>query len=181
MENTAQEEKQRKGDFMGGKEKAAAKHPGGRPTKYRREYCEKLLEYFNRPPQRMEYKREYFQNGNIKSETPMLFPEQYPTFELFAHSVCGATHQTLLNWCEAHEEFFEAYKRAKEIQKAIMTINAMSGIYNAAYAKFEAINNHGMRDKQETELSGKDGGLITIATEQEAKKALEALGYVKGD
>ena len=38
-----------------------------------------------------------------------------------------------------------------------MTTNAMLGLYNPLYAKFEAVNRHGQKDKQEvdTNVNGK--------------------------
>lgn len=130
------------------KENAAA-------CKYREEYCEQLIEFFNQPPTRIEYKETYFK-GELSSRTPFVVPNEYPTFELFAAKI-GVTTKTLQNWCEQHPRFSFYYARAKEIQLGRLTACAVAGLYNPLYAKFEAVNNHGQRDKTEVENTGNVG------------------------
>lgn len=119
--------------------------------KYKEEYCEQLIEYFNKPTMRIEYKETYAR-GELIGKTPIVLPGEYPTFELFAASI-GVTTETLRNWCEQHPRFKYYYARAKEIQKGKLTANAISGLYNPVYAKFEAVNNHNLKDKQELETN----------------------------
>lgn len=128
-------------------------HAGGRPTKYRREYCERIIRYFDVPPQQTVYKRTYYVDGTIKSEEPIVLGEQLPTFQGFAHEI-GVDTDTLLNWASGHKEFFGAYTRAKALQEKIWLINAMGGQYNAQFAQFFGKNCLGYKDRQETELSG---------------------------
>ncbi len=125
--------------------------------KYKDEYCEKLLEFFNQPSTRIEYKKTYFK-GELSSETPIVIPNEYPTFEMFAANL-GVTTETLKNWCEQYPRFKTYYARAKEIQLAKLTSNALLGLYNPLYAKFEAVNNHKLSDKQEVDstVSGNVG------------------------
>lgn len=123
--------------------------------KYKEEYCEKLIEYFSQPTMKVEYKEVYSKQGDVVARTPILMPAEYPTFELFAASI-GVTTETLRNWCEQHPRFKHYYARAKEIQLGKLTANAVAGLYNPIYAKFEAVNNHNQKDKQEvnTNVSG---------------------------
>ena len=127
------------------KENAAA-------CKYKPEYCEKMLEYFSQPPTRVEYWRRYDKEGNILEEKPMVVPNEYPTFESFAASI-GVTTRTLLNWCEENHRFSHYYARARELQKGKLITNTLSGFYNPQFAKFEAINNHGMTEKTQQDAS----------------------------
>ena len=78
------------------KENAAA-------NKYKDEYCDMLIEFFNKPATRIEYKKNYVK-GELSSETPIVLPAEYPTFELFAASI-GVTTKTLQNWCESTPVF----------------------------------------------------------------------------
>lgn len=126
------------------KENAAA-------CKYRDEYCEKLIEFFNQPPTRIEYKETYYK-GELSSRTPVVVPNEYPTFEMFAASI-GVTTGTLRNWYENYPRFAFYYARAKEIQLGKLTSNAVTGLYNPIYAKFEAVNNHNQKDRQEVDTN----------------------------
>lgn len=127
------------------KENAAA-------CKYKAEYADKLIEYFNKPSTRVEYAKAYDKNGNVIRETPVVIPNEYPTFEGFAMSI-GVTTHTLLNWCEENRRFSHCYARAREMQRGKLITNTLSGFYNPQFAKFEAINNHGMTEKTQQDAS----------------------------
>jgi len=60
-------------------------HPGGRPTKYKPEYCEKLIEHM----------------------------AEGLSFETFAATI-GVSRAVLYNWCDAHSEFLDAKNIGKE-------------------------------------------------------------------
>lgn len=129
------------------------RNKGGAPSKYKKEYCEFIITYFSIPPQRVEYKREYFQNGNLKSETPIITANEFPTFQGFADKI-GVHIDTLHEWKEKHKEFSEAYMRAKQLQEKIWLVNSMQNLYNAQFAQFFGKNCLGYKDKQEIEHSG---------------------------
>ena len=133
------------------KENAAA-------CKYKEEYCEKLLEFFNQPDVDIQYKMVFDKQGNVVASTPIMLPGVYPTFELFAASI-GVTTGTLANWAEEHPRFKSCYARAKEIQLGKLKSNTLRGLYNPIYAKFEAVNNHNQKDKQEVSRSVSGIGL----------------------
>lgn len=122
--------------------------------KYKDEFCDMLLEYFSQPSTRIEYQEKY-SRGQLVSKIPVTLPNEYPTFEMFAAKI-GVTTDTLRNWAEDNPRFKHYYSRAKEIQLAKLTSNTLIGVYNPIYAKFEATNNHGLKDKQEvaTNVSG---------------------------
>ena len=120
--------------------------------KYKEEYCDKLMEFFNQPDVDIQYKEVFDKKGNVVARTPIMLPAAYPTFELFAASI-GVTTRTLTEWCNKHPRFSAYYARAKEIQLGKLTSNALRGLYNPIYAKFEAVNNHNQKDKQEVETN----------------------------
>lgn len=120
--------------------------------KYKPEYCEQLIEYFSQPLTRMEFKETYYK-GEVASRTPMIFPNEYPTFQGFAAKI-GVLLETLINWSKEYPQFRDSYARAKEMQYDKLTSGAMIGQYNPLYAKFEAVNNHGMKEKQEVNVGG---------------------------
>lgn len=105
----------------------------------------------------------------LKSEKHELIANTFPTLERFCHSI-EIHKDTLIEWATAmedwklkHPEFSVAYKRAKQIQEAILIENAMQGTYNPQFAVFMAKNNFGYTDKQEIE--SKNINIDTTPTE----------------
>ncbi len=117
-------------------------------SKYKEEYADMLIEYFSTPNTR--------EIGGTDGKPIMIIGNEYPTFEGFAAKI-GVVRDTLLNWCKQSARFRHAYARAKEYQKSKLISNAVCGYYNANFAKFVATNDHGMSDKSEHEIAGKDG------------------------
>lgn len=114
--------------------------------KYHEEYADRLIEFFNTPNTHIEYSETLNRNGEVIKRVPVIMPTEYPTFEAFA-ALLGVTTETLRNWRNISPRFNHAYARAKELQRAKLITNTLGGMYNPLFAKFEAINNHGMSDK----------------------------------
>lgn len=125
----------------------------GAPTKYKKQYCDEIIEYFSIPPQKIEYKKEYFQDGSVKSECPIISANEFPTFQGFADSI-GVHIDTLHEWKEKYSEFSESYARAKQLQEKIWLVNGMQNLYNAQFAQFFGKNCLGYTDKTEVSHSG---------------------------
>ena len=123
------------------KENAAA-------CKYHEKYADELIEYFNQPSTRTEYKEVFNNQGILIKRTPVVVANDYPTFEAFAASH-GVTVNTLLNWRDQSRRFANAYARAKEMQKIKLVQNTLRGMYNPMFAKLLAVNEHGMTEKVE--------------------------------
>lgn len=142
-------------------------HPGGRPTKYKEEYAQMLIDYFNEDVVK-EIKT--ITEGKGKSEWrkeevryEALF---FPTLELFANEI-DVNDDTLVEWAKAkypddyhdkslagtlkHPEFTAAYTRAKRIQKGLLLQFALIGKLNPGFAQFFAINEYGMQSKSVVE------------------------------
>ena len=118
-------------------------HPGGRPTKYLPEYCKRIIDFFNIKP--VDITENIDDNGKLHI---VCKPAEYPTFEKFAFDI-GVTPAVMLDWCKVHQEFLEAYARAKALQKNILFQNALNGAYDSQFSKFVAVNCHGMKDRSE--------------------------------
>jgi hypothetical protein len=102
---------------------------GGRPTDYRPIFAGQLVAYFE----------EQVAAGKL------------PFLSRWAREQAQVCEQTALRWAEAHEEFSEAYKKAKDIQKECLIENALAGKFQQTFAIFTAKNITDMRDKVETE------------------------------
>lgn len=124
------------------------KHPGGRPSTYKPEYCEQILEWFDREP---------FTMSVIEGTDKVIrVPAKLPSLTNFAMHI-GASRSTLWEWAKQHAEFSNAIQKAKEIQEEILMQNGLFGAYEKTFAIFTAKNVCGWRDKQEVEHSGHIG------------------------
>ena len=136
------------------KKREDGKYDTGRPTTYKQEYCNMMIDYFDREVESITYKESYYADGTLKAKEPVIRGTEFPSFQGFAHTI-GTTHKTLLDWCNNNPEFCEAYARAKEIQESIWLTGSMGNLYNSQFAQFFGKNCLGYKDKTETELSGK--------------------------
>lgn len=141
----------------------------GRPTKYRKEFCDMMIEFFSIDP---TYEQEVTYT-NKKGETWSKMEEKanaLPTFERFAHSI-GVEDKTLENWSKAKKEdgslkypdFFRSYMHAKQLQRDILVQNALLGRYNPAYAIFLSKNVTDMREKVEVPVDGEGNAVPFVA------------------
>lgn len=133
--------------------KYALGNNGGAPSQYDPEYCQAIIDYFTVDPYYIEEINHYGKNGALAWVDKKRMSNPLPKFHEFAGTI-GVTHATLLNWCKSHEEFFEAYERAKELQKFFLIENGLNGCYNPSSFIFVAKNITDMKDKQEHEVSG---------------------------
>ena len=143
-----------------------AKHPGGRPTKYKPEYAKKMLEYFDVEPGYDEVVET--KSGDLKS---VHHANDLPTKAEFAWLI-GVDRDTLKEWANkkdedgnlVYPEFSAAYKRVQDAQERILITNGLKGGYQANFAIFTAKNVLGWRDKQDLGISGSDGGPVRTIT-----------------
>lgn len=142
---------------------------GASPGKYRKEYAEKLVEYFSIPKMVTYWKRKYYKDGRVKEEEPITTPPIYPTFEGFAKTI-GVTSRTLLNWREKYPSFNDAYERALDMQKDILITNSLGGLYNGNFAKFIASSQFDMVEKSEQKISGVEGWDVKITIDKPENK-----------
>lgn len=139
--------------------------------KYEEKYADELLKFFSQPLSRIEYKRTYDENGNIKSERPVEIVNDFPTMGMFARSI-GVSVSAIKTWAGItedgrfkHERFAAAYAKVKEWAGGMLESGAISGKLDASMAKFVLTNDYGKQDKQVIDatvngLSEKDLALI---------------------
>ena len=130
------------------------KNTRGQPTKYRPDYCEQMIDYFDKKPghdERIETK-----SGDIKV---VYIAHDLPTLAGFACHI-GVHRDTLHEWANktdeegelVHPEFSDAYKRAKDYQEHILITNGLKGGYQSNFAIFTAKNVLGWRDKSDLDI-----------------------------
>lgn len=127
--------------------KYAIGNKGGRPTKYKPEYCEQIIEFFSRNPVEIE-EIPHYKNGEVAWIDKKRLPALLPTLVDFCEEIGIVNTQTLHDWCEKHKEFKDAFMRAKEKQKNFLIQNGLAGLYNPTAFTFTAANITDMRSQQ---------------------------------
>lgn len=136
----------------------------GRPTKYKPEYCQELIDFFSIPRTREIEVTHKNTKGESWTKTEEK-PNPLPQFIDFSMKI-GVCDDTLTEWKKTHEEFSAAYNKAKALQKSFLIENGLAGHYNAPFAIFTAKNITDMRDKQEMEHSGEIKGVVVLPAEK---------------
>ncbi len=146
--------------------------------KYDDKYADMLLDFFSKPLSRVEYKRTY-KAGEIASETPIEFINDFPTMGMFARSI-GVSVSALKAWAGItedgkyrHARFASAYARVKEWAGGMIESGALSGKVDANMAKFVLTNDYGKQDKQiiDTHVNGIDEKDLALLQRVEARLA----------
>lgn len=122
---------------MTAKKKGPRKEPFGRPTKYKEEFCEQMVDYFSQPNW----------IGRKKGNDDIKEAKEFPTFVEFASKI-KVHDDTLSDWVHKHPTFSRAYKHCEKLQTQCITQNAFTGRYNAAFAMFFLKCNRGWNDNQ---------------------------------
>jgi len=130
-----------------------AKHPGGRPTKYKPEYCEQIVKFFACPKNERVVKSITTGKNEYEKTEYTTIPNELPTFAKFARSI-GVAYDTVCDWVKVHPEFLHAHNEAKRLQEEFLIDNGLAGLYPPASYIFTAKNITTMRDKTEVEHSG---------------------------
>ncbi len=105
------------------------KHPGGRPTKYKPEFVEKV--------------DEYIQQSLKRGQT-----EELPTQEGLAIYL-GVVVETLKNWGKKHPEFLVALRLVQTYQKRELINRGLKGTYNPTITKLILSSNHGLKERSD--------------------------------
>ena len=117
-------------------------------VKYLPEYCDLIVQYFDRPMTRRTVKKKTPTKDGRIQETFEEVANNLPTFTAFA-KILGTYTATLYNWRKKYPEFQTAYNECKELQKRMIVNLALKGTYNSNFAIFSTKNLFDWKDKQE--------------------------------
>ncbi len=124
----------------------------GAPTTYKPEYCEALLNFFDKQSWELKTMEVIDGKNDFHKEVLKQIPTDLPTLEGFARTI-KTTAKTLLDWSARHPAFSDAIARAKEMQRDILVTNGLNGLYNPKFAVFIAANVTDLRDQQRLDLT----------------------------
>ena len=140
----------------------------GQPTKYKPEYCTKIVQFFE------EY--EYFtksivtENVGGKLETfEKLTPNKVPSLVKFARSI-KVSRRVLLNWAEDYPEFLRALNDAKELIEEAYQDMGLRGYYNPVLTKYFASNYTELKETQTVEHAGQANFSFNIVEAKQKKE-----------
>ena len=122
----------------------------GRPTKYKKEYCQAIIDYFaNFEPFDEIPVDKQDKEGNVTT-TMKKVPAMPPSLTKFGTSI-GVHFDTLLEWREKHPEFSVSYRQAKKIYEDTIRDGAVIGLYKENFTKMVMAQNFGWSDKQQVD------------------------------
>lgn len=130
------------------------KHAGGRPTKYKPEYCKQMIAFFDRLPYEVIEVREEGTDekgkptGKIELVTHV---NDLPFFFEFARKI-EVCMDTLEEWKKVHQEFSVAYRECQRLQERMVSTNALKGYYKGSFAWRMGKNMFKWRDRIEVEV-----------------------------
>lgn len=134
----------------------------GRPSTYNIKYCKEIEDFFDVPHTIQKTKSNKDGDSYTTEE-----PNTLPTFERFAVNI-GVHRETLRNWCDKHDEFFVAYKKAQNLQKDMLVDLGLKGLYNSTFTIFTAKNITDMKDKQYIDETSKRSIVVSSDADKEA-------------
>lgn len=118
----------------------------GRPTNYRPEYCQAIVDYF---ASRISWEI----NTDAKGSAKAIPSGKIPTIARWCHSI-GVSTRVLDDWQRRHPEFAEAYQMARELQQSFAIELAAAGIGTSMMNTFMQVK-HDWRVAKEQEEENK--------------------------
>jgi hypothetical protein len=143
----------------------------GRPTEYKEEYVQKLLDYFSKPLYKEVSKKITTKKGDVIEITEEKASD-FPTLAGFALSI-GHHRETLLEWAKIYPNFSDAYKKAKDQQENFLVINGLKGLVEQPMVIFTAKNVLNWRDKKDVELTGQLNAIPDEELDQKIQQLME--------
>jgi len=146
--------------------------PAGRPTIYSKEMLKKTLEYINScEDDEYDYEKTIGEKSNsYEKRTRVNLPSiEGLAFELSVHK------DTLYEWEDKYEEFSDALNKLRAKQARVVLNKGLSGDYNPTIAKLILSNNHGYKEKSETDVTTKGEKINDTNLDELAERMAEKL------
>lgn len=131
----------------------------GRPSTYKPEYVQALLQYFDKPPVREIPETWYNPDGSVKRESMKLVANPPAHIGGFARSL-GVSKMAVYDWARKYPDFGYAMLHARDMRRAMIIDNALMGLYNPLFAKLAAANLFGWHDRQDVNHTGEVKSVI---------------------
>lgn len=157
----------------------------GRPTTYKPEFCDKLIEFFDVEPH-CDIPIEHYDYIKVKKRIVKRVkwadfkrvPNKTPTLRNFAKSI-KMPISTIYDWLNPKHDSFQpdfsgAFTHARAIRQDFLTENGLQGLYPPASFKFVAVNLTDMVDKSESDHRLVDEAGEPLSLDEIKKRIVEA-------
>lgn len=95
----------------------------GAPTKYKPEYCQRLLDYFNVSPH---------DKAKNKDGEELDLPPDPPSIEGFADSI-GVVKKTIYSWSKKHPDFLHCMNLVRQKERLFIRYAGLTGVYDSRF------------------------------------------------
>ena len=140
----------------------------GQPTKYRSEYCQLLIDYFDVPPTKTSQVTRTNKDGSTKTYDVEV-ANDLPTLIGFAKKI-GVSRDSVHQWGRDHKKFSDSIKKAKELQEENWRTCSLKGLYNPTFTIFMGKNVFKWTDKTQVEVGNIDEQSIKVSFEAAGKE-----------
>lgn len=125
----------------------------GRPSTYKPEYCQMMIDFFDVPKTKERLKAHITGKNEYVKEEYEEVANELPTFSKFERNN-KLSFGIVTDWIKMFPEFRLIYNTCKELQKEFLMDNGLRGMYPPASYIFTAKNITDMRDEQAINLGG---------------------------
>lgn len=127
----------------------------GRPTTYRPEYCQSIIDFFTRDSWEL--------STDMKGSSKVVPKDNIPTLIRWCTSL-GIPRRTVYDWIKTIPEFADAHDTAMELQKAFLI---ESGVVHGSggFASFMLKCVHGMQEPKADADEKEDGPIQRVVVE----------------
>ena len=132
-----------------------AREGEGRPSKYDPKYCQEIVDYFDIDHYEEKVTAVVTGKGDYTKEEKKEIANSLRFITGFARKI-NVSINTLHEWAKVHQQFQEAFTRAKQLQEEMIVDNATKGLYNPHFTVFAMKNMCGWRDKTDIEHAVSD-------------------------
>lgn len=162
---------------MARKKREDGKNATGRPSKYKKEYCDMMIQYFEKARAEVLVDVSFYNTNKEETMSQIINPipldpkdadllnawpvkrieqkivmNKFPSYVRFARMI-WVSKSTLFERSEQYKEFSDSMKICNDISETILLENWLQGIYNPWFTQFLLKNNYGYKDKTELEHS----------------------------
>jgi hypothetical protein len=105
----------------------------GRPTKYKKEYCKMIIDYFK--------------GGQVGDDF-----KYFPSIAGFCCQI-HSFKSRVYEWADANPDFRDSLKEALGYAEQMLSTNALNRKWDSGYARFLSCNYHDLHEKTQTEVN----------------------------